>query len=310
MYRFLYSIYYIRFHSKRLDWLFLKLYIRIFNVVVPVYFRLTSFRKKYRLTDVQHIREIKYVVSLTTFPERIENVWLVIETILRQKTKPDVIILWLYEGEFPDKNFLPGKLLNLEKRGLQIRFCDDNLMPHKKYYYTLQAFPNANIITIDDDFFYPVNLIRNLLSYHERYPKSICCTRSREIKISQGCIQSYQKWPNIKVNTEPSYKYLTMGGGGTLFPPFSLSAETLNRDAIKEFALTADDLWLKVMSLLNKTKVGCLGGEYPRVPIPIRNKSGSKLMDKNISLGQNDIIFSSLIKKYNIPVCVFDDEKN
>ena len=37
-------------------------------------------------------REQKIIVSLTTFPKRIDSVWITIETLLRQTVKPDEAI--------------------------------------------------------------------------------------------------------------------------------------------------------------------------------------------------------------------------
>src|SRR5690554_2625875 len=48
-------------------------------------------------------RDGLYVVSLTSYPSRIEDVWISIECLLRQTFKPDKIILWLAQSEFPEK---------------------------------------------------------------------------------------------------------------------------------------------------------------------------------------------------------------
>ena len=49
-------------------------------------------------------REKQLIVTLTSFPERINEVHLCINTLLNQTLKPDKIILWLAEEEFPNKN--------------------------------------------------------------------------------------------------------------------------------------------------------------------------------------------------------------
>lgn len=75
-------------------------------------------------------REQKIIVSLTSFPKRIDTLWITIETLLRQSMKPDEIILWLAEEQFNGIDSLPKALLEQQKRGLTIRFCDD-LRSHK-----------------------------------------------------------------------------------------------------------------------------------------------------------------------------------
>ena len=64
--------------------------------------------------------------------------------------KPDEIILWLAEEQFNGIDSLPKALLEQQKRGLTIRFCDD-LRSHKKYYYTMQEYPRDIVILVDDD---------------------------------------------------------------------------------------------------------------------------------------------------------------
>ena len=58
--------------------------------------------------DVQHIginkdtnRKEKIIVSLTSFPGRINEVWICIESLMRQTFKPDAIELWLSLKQFP-----------------------------------------------------------------------------------------------------------------------------------------------------------------------------------------------------------------
>jgi hypothetical protein len=248
-----------------------------------------------------------YIVSLTTFPARINEVWLAIETILRQTKKPSKIILWLYKGEFEGKESLPMNLLRLEKRGLEIRFCDENLMPHKKYYYTMLEYPEANVITIDDDMFYPPDLISKIVEFHEKYPKAIICPITRQIKVAKNIIKPYKEWEYLKSNTTPNINNLTMGGGGTLFPPYSLHGDYTDLNALKELSLKADDLWLKIMSLKNNIKVVSMAGEYTRFFIPILRKQNIRLMDTNFNEGHNDLVFSALIEYYKIPVTIFEE---
>ena len=105
----------------------------LFNVLVPIYFLLTRGKS---LNEKK--RDKQLIVSLTSFPLRIGRLWIVIETLLRQKVQPDKIILWLAKSQFPNGDFdLPKKLLKQTKRGLEIRFVDEDIRSYKKFYYTL-----------------------------------------------------------------------------------------------------------------------------------------------------------------------------
>lgn len=169
MYKLLYFIYFFHFENNKVDKIFEKWFSKIFKIIVPLYFSITSRYKICRLKNSITTTDPNVIVSMTTFPARINEVWLAIESILRQEHKPDALILWLYKGEFKNKSNLPKKLLELEQRGLQIQFCEQNLKPHKKYYYTLKNYLDATIITIDDDVFYPPDFVKKLLSNNSLY---------------------------------------------------------------------------------------------------------------------------------------------
>lgn len=57
-------------------------------------------------------------------------------------------MLWLSDT---DKK-IPSSLQNLTKRGLEIKYCKD-IRSYTKIFYTLKEFPNALVVTSDDDIF-------------------------------------------------------------------------------------------------------------------------------------------------------------
>jgi len=302
MFDLLYSSYFKTIKSDVLDKLYWKFFVVISNIFLPLYFNLSANNKKHRIRESTYEYDEKYIVSLTTYPPRIDKTWMTIESILHQSVKPDQIILWLYDGEFSGKSSLPKKLLNLEKRGLQIEFCNVNLMSHKKYYYTMLKYSDAKVITIDDDIIYPPDLIQKLDKCHKIFPEDIICTMSRHIKIINNKISKYIDWNYIRINTNPSIQSLSIGCGGVLFPPASLHPDIFDKGCLIKYALQADDLWLKIMSIKNKTKVVSIAGEYSRFFIPILHTSKEKLSDLNISQGNNDKVFDKLIEVYKIPI--------
>ena len=100
-----------------------------------------------------------------------------------------------------------------------------------------------------------------------------------------------------------------MGGGGTFFPPGSLHPNVFDLNKLKELALKADDLWLKVMSLMQGTRVVSIAGEYPRYFLTVRIKNNVRLMDANIHEGQNDFIFRNLLKHYDVKHLLIGEQK-
>lgn len=307
MLHLLYKLYFIKFSNRRVDDLHHRIIARAINFLFPIYCKITHWI--FALTNTASVKGNgqNYIVSLTTFPARLEKVWITIESILRQSRKPDRIILWLAKDEIPNDQELPKNLTKLKRRGLEIRFCKENIKPHNKYYHTLLEFPEANIITVDDDIIYPNDLIGKLVKSHKKYPDSISSILARRITLSQNkSINSYREWKYISENSSPSHAYLNLGVGGVLYPSKCLHNEVFNIQVLKEKCLIADDLWLKIMALKNDTKVRSLAGEYSRFFVTIRDSQNVTLSEENIGSGANDEQFQLLINYYNISSLAFN----
>lgn len=196
-------------------------------------------------------------VSLTSFPARIQQVHLTIATLFRQTLRPDRIVLWLAEDEFPDRT-LPDSLLRLQERGLEIRFCP-NWYSHKKYVGALrEQRPDELVVTADDDIIYPENTLELLYHKHRQFPGCIVCNRGKTLKVTAGGgIAPYAQWKLLGPgrHSHPSLFTVPIGCGGVLYPYGALNERVLDTETAMHLARTADDLWLKAMSLKNGTAV-------------------------------------------------------
>ena len=298
LYNLLYSLYFkIPFRNESL---FHRLYIRFFNIVIPFYFKLRLSKPKLK----EPINNI--VVSLTSFPERINLVPLVIESILYQKMQPSQIVLWLSEEEFPSKLKLTRWLVDLQKRGLIIRFVEENLKPHKKYFYAFKAFPDSSILTIDDDEYYPPNLIMDFMQYHCKFPKVIIGSKAREITFFQNTFKSYNDWVICKGFHPPSANLLNIGSGGILYPSLSLSERIFDKNLLLQHALLADDLWIKFANENKDVKNMCIGHRFKQIFIPIIavNQTPS-LFDLNVNQCSNDKVLHDLYENLSIDVSLY-----
>jgi len=300
MYNLFYRIYFFRFKNNKIDSIFNRFIIRLINLIIPFLFTLNPVKSKLNFKSSDSSPKI--IVSLTSFPVRIHKVWLVIETLLMQRTQPDKILLWLFKGEFNGRESLPEKLLNLEKRGLEIRFCDENLMPHKKYFFTMTEYPGADVITVDDDILYPDNFISKLLEYHNNFPDEIITTIGRKIKIIDNKIFPYKEWEIIRSDSSHSFQVIPIGAGGVYYPRGSLHADCFDIEKIKSYALMNSDLWLKIMSLRAETRVVCIAENYSKFFIPVIYRDNKTLMERNINNGRKDKVYKRLIDLYNIPI--------
>ncbi|MEI8129528.1 MAG: hypothetical protein WCG95_07935 [bacterium] len=262
----------------------IRFFIRLFvNISIPLWYKFTRTPK---LANRKYSNK-RVIVSLTSFPTRINRVWLVSESMLRQKYQPSAIILWLSKEQFKSKKELPKSLLGLEKNGLQIRLCEEDLKSHKKYYYALKEFTDDLILTVDDDIFYPTTLVKDLIELNNNFPKSICCHRACLIQKTDNYILPYTDWKDLKTFNGPNTQIFQTSGGGTLFPPNSLYKDVLNENLIRRLCFNADDIWLNMMSRLNSTTL--VKSNYYSACIPILFRNDIKLASLNVENYENDI---------------------
>lgn len=204
------------------------------------------------------------LVSLTSYPARIAEVEVVIRSILCQDVQPDVIVLWLARSQFPGgEDALPKALLGLRAYGLKIEWCDD-LRSYKKLIPAVERYPQAVIVTADDDAFYPRNWLRTLLESYRRFPDCVSCHRGSRVELdAAGIMAPYTSWKNAASDMGPSFLNFPTGVGGVLYPP-GLLHETLNRrEMFMALAPTTDDVWFWSMALLKGTRIVVADGNIP-----------------------------------------------
>ncbi len=239
------------------------------------------------------------IVSLTTFPARIDSVWITIASILNQTVKPKMVLLWLSKTQFPGgEAALPQKLLKLKDRGLSIRFCDEDIRSHKKYYYTMKEYPEDIVVTIDDDMLYPENCLEQLLAAHKKHPTEICCQYAHVITYQDGKLLPYRNWVSCYGDsTEPNMQILPVGCGGVLYTPGLLDARVLDKEIFWDICPQMDDLWLKTMEVLKGTKA-CICEEGSLIYFDMTGTRKSGLQHVNVGENQNDVAIEKIFKMF------------
>jgi hypothetical protein len=178
-----------------------------------------------------------------------------IKSLKRQNRAADKILLWLSKDQFPEGSHgLPPQLLALVDQQFQIRWVDGDLGPHKKYFYAMREYPNALVITVDDDVRYEQALVGTLVAGHVESPRSVVAGRSNLVRFRpDGNLRTYDQWgyDQQHLREVESYALLATGIGGVLYPPGAVPAEAFDVDAIVATCLFADDLWLKAMTTAN-----------------------------------------------------------
>ena len=201
-------------------------------------------------------RNPRIIVSLTSFPKRMDDIVFCLYSLLNQTLKPDEVVLWLTVEEFPNgESDVPAKVLDLTKNGLTIKWCN-NLRSYTKLVPSLKEYPDDFIVTADDDLYYPKDWLDEIWQYHLKYPDCIISQRSRRLVFNEdGSPKPYGAWKLIDGVMDESYLNLQTGVGGVLYFPNSLSKEVLKEDVFKEIAPSTDDLWFWAMAVLNGVKI-------------------------------------------------------
>lgn len=238
--------------------------------------------------------EADYVVSLTTYPARVGNVWRVIEMAANQRGIQDkyAICLYLIKSEFEGID-LPAKIKELQARGLTVKFNEENLKCHNKYFYAFKDYPEKTIITIDDDLQYNHHSISGLIKKNKEYPDCIIYNRGNRILKNEP----YNNWPFVENLTCPQHDVFPTGVGGVLYPPHCFNRFVTDMEVIKKTCLRADDLWLNFMSRLNHTKVVQTGLKSTYMVLPDTSQQTALwLVNNDVVQVGNDVQINEITK--------------
>lgn len=240
------------------------------------------------------------VVSLTTYPARLEAAAQTLKPLFRQTVVPDVIEIWLAEDEFEGETAESLECLReLVEAGLVVKWCKKSLKPHNKYFWALQQHSDDIVITIDDDIIYPPSLIQHLLEMHYRHPLAVIANRTHIVTGDETSeLAPYKSWRFEQCENFdcPRHDLIATGVGGVLYPPNVFDAEVFNEDLVRETSVMADDLWLMVHELRLGIPVVNTWVNPGLTYIPGSQESGLYL--ENLENGRNDTILRCLFDRY------------
>lgn len=258
-----------------------------------IYRAVTKMQLEYGLSK----NEESIVVSMASYAKRYKTIAPTLKSLINQSHKPDRIIVWLDDDK--PENVITDEMREFEKYGIEYRYTNDNLMPHKKYFYSMQEFKNSIIITVDDDLIYSKDLIESLIKMHEKYPNCICARRVHKMKFdTEGNIQPYKSWEyEYRGEKKPSHFLCPTGGGGVLYPATMFSKETFEIDKIKELCWRADDIWLKLMELKMGIKTVWVPTCYV-MPYETKGSQETALNTRNTNQGENDKYIKNVLLAY------------
>ena len=246
----------------------------------------------------KHSLDKELIVSLTSYPKRFNILPFTIKSILNQSVSPDRIILWLYKRDYDS---LPSSVRDLERLGRHILLIEEDWKSYNKIIPTLLNFPDAYIITCDDDVLYKPTLIEELIECHQRFGGAIA-QRAHIIQFGpDGVLLPYSKW----IENTPSSDFFEInsplvfptGVGGVLYPPNCFLENITDMEVALKLCPTADDLWLYFMANHNNTNFSLVGG---RGLVNLNQDQNDSLWVIN-SRGENDRQLNNLINEFGLP---------
>lgn len=237
------------------------------------------------------------IVSLTSYPARIDSVAAVIESIQHQSLQPDCIALYLSRDQFHHlEEDLPSPLLRqIQQRAVVAQWVDGDLGSHKKFFYAFREFPEALIVTIDDDVTYPSDFLATLYQCHLSHPRAVIAARTHYMTFTaEGTAREYLQWLNEfdgLIDT-PSMRLFATGVGGILYPVHLFSSFDFGQNDLLAMAPNGDDLLLKAVEAYLGIPVVLEHTHRALQYLPGTQEVG--LFHHNQEQGENDIKWDAL----------------
>ena len=262
----------------------------------------------------QKVRDKNIIISLTSYPLRMNEIAYTIYSLLNQNLKADKVILWLAKEEFPNlEEDIPELILKLKENGLTIEWYH-NIYSYKKLIPTLKKYPNDLIVTVDDDIYYPKYWLEKLYNTHLENPDDIIIHRARHmIMKNKKEFTEYTTWKLIKEESDASYLNFMTGAGGILYPPHKLYQDVFNEERFLELCKYGDDIWFWAMAILKHTKFKVVDDcFYDLIYInPARevNLLNEQTLWLNNRKGSNDRQIKAIINYYPEILEIINEEK-
>lgn len=243
------------------------------------------------------------IVSLTSFPAAIPYAAQAVQSILNGSVLPDKVVLYLTFSQFGE-NEMPQELLKManENPRFEIRDYPLDIRSYRKLIPAINDFPDAIIVTIDDDVAYHKNMLRDLLRLHEEMPDKVLAHRAKLMKPDKP----YRKWRKYRwyhfltkrIHTD--FRNIQTGVGGVLYPPHALKQEMLDVELFTKLAPTTDDIWFWAAAVANG---------IPTIPVPFGHnkprglgkprKLSLKTVNFKSGIDRNSAALQAILKEYS-----------
>jgi hypothetical protein len=214
-------------------------------------------RNRERRRQVRFIRETlaanrrrdnrRVIASLSTVPDRINNLMPTIRSLLKQTRPPDEIVLAIPEFSIRERRpYVVPKYISRLPR-VRVLHCAQDWGPATKFIGAIQdelaaGRENTLIMVVDDDRLYPRDALETYLYYSEQLPNAALCFRG-------AAMPSTLDWDDAKMIRaselrEPRPVAVITGCGSYLIQPRFFDESLWDYSVGPQVAFDIDDIWI------------------------------------------------------------------
>src|SRR5947208_16455138 len=189
----------------------------------------------------------RIIASLSTVPDRINNLRPTIRSLLKQTRPPDEIVLAIPEFSLREqRRYVVPKYISRLPRVRVLR-CREDWGPATKFIAAIQdelaaGRENTLIMVVDDDRLYPRDALETYLFYSEQLPNAALCFRG-------AAMPSTLDWDDAKMIhakdlREPRPVAVITGCGSYLIQPRFFAESLWDYSGAPSVAFYIDDIWI------------------------------------------------------------------
>jgi len=189
----------------------------------------------------------RVIASLSTVPDRINNLRPTIWSLLKQTHPPDEIVLAIPEFSVRERRpyVVPKHISQLPR--VRVLHCSEDWGPATKFIGTIQdelaaGRENTLIMVVDDDRLYPHDALDTYLYYSEQLPNAALCFRG-------AAMPSTLDWDDAKMIyakdlREPHPVAVITGCGSYFVRPRFFDQSLWDYSEAPSIAFYIDDIWI------------------------------------------------------------------
>jgi hypothetical protein len=189
----------------------------------------------------------RVIASLTTVPERIDNLRPTIRSLLKQTRPPDEIVLAIPEFSIREKRpyQVPEYLLRLPR--LRVLHCRRDWGPATKFIPVVREELAAGrgetlVMIVDDDRIYPHDALETYLHYNRQLPEAALCFRGAP--MPRDLDWRHAKMIRARDLRQPQPAAVITGCGSYLIRPRFFDESLWDYSTAPKGAFYMDDIWI------------------------------------------------------------------